>query len=126
MSSIFDGSMGVLEKALDLYLTRHAVISDNIANAETPFYKARRVSFEEELQNVVEQKGTNASVRDFGGVSSHIFQDPDSEMGQDLNTVDMDREMAMLTKNDIQYSAATQAISKRFALLKYVVNGGDR
>lgn len=126
MSSLFDKSIDVLSKTMDLCLVRHAVVSDNIANAETPMFKARRVEFEGELQRAVEMSasGVNGSESALSGVQPRVYEDPLSERGQDLNTVDMDREMADLTKNDIKYSALTQAVSKKFALLKYAITGG--
>jgi flagellar basal-body rod protein FlgB len=124
MSQIFDGSMPVLEKALDMYLVRHSVISDNIANAETPYYKARQVEFESELSKAIEMEEVGLTSSAIHGVRPTVTQDALTEMGQDLNTVDMDKEMSRLTKNDVQYSAATQAISKKFALMKYVISGG--
>ena len=51
---LFDKTIDTLNTSLDLYLIRHQVIADNIANAETPFLKARRVDFESELQRVVD------------------------------------------------------------------------
>jgi flagellar basal-body rod protein FlgB len=126
MSSLFDTSTRALEKSMDLYLARHNVIADNIANAETPYYKARQVDFESQLQRAVasEELGMGGG-GEIESVKPSIFQDPDSELGQDLNTVDMDKEMSRMTKNDIQYSAASQMISKKFALLKYALSGGN-
>lgn len=121
--SLFDKSTQVLEKSLDMYLLRHSVISDNIANAETPMFKARRVDFEAELQRASEQTEMGIG-RNIAAVAPNIYEDPLSETGADLNSVDMDREMAELTKNDLKYSAATQAINKKFALLKYAISGG--
>ncbi|MBI1859993.1 MAG: flagellar basal body rod protein FlgB [Deltaproteobacteria bacterium] len=128
MNTIFDKSMDVLAKTMDLSLVRHAVISDNIANAETPTFKARRVEFESELQKAVElgEGGGHAQENDISSVQPRVFEDALSERGQDLNTVDMDREMADLTKNDLKYSAATQLISRKFALLKYAITGGGQ
>lgn len=127
MASLFDKSIDVLAKTMDLCMVRHAVVSDNIANAETPLFKARRVEFESELQKAVElhDAGVRVLTNDLAGVQPRVFEDPLSERGQDLNTVDMDREMADLTKNDIKYSATTQAVSKKFALLKYAITGGS-
>ena len=61
---------------------------------------------------------------DILSVEANITQDPHSEMGQDLNTVDMDREMAAMTKNDVQYSAGTQMVNKKFFFLKYAIGEG--
>lgn len=124
---LFDNTTDTLSKSLDLYLVRHSVIADNIANAETPFFKARRVDFEKELQKAVEQTEVGVVTgRELSSVQPEISQEPFSELGQDLNTVDMDREMAAMTKNDVKYSASSQAISKKFALLKYAIGEGER
>jgi flagellar basal-body rod protein FlgB len=124
MSSLFDTSTRALEKSMDLYLLRHNVIADNIANAETPFYKSREVEFESELQRAVASEEQGLAGVDIDSVRANVRQDANTELGQDLNTVDMDKEMARMTKNDVQYSAATQMISKKFALLKYAISGG--
>lgn len=129
MGNLFDSSVDVLSKSLDMYLLRHSVIADNIANAETPFFKARRVDFEQALQKAVDSQnlGEAEAVRNIASAKPVIFEDPEAEVGQDLNTVDMDREMAELSKNDVKYASSTQSISKKFALLKYAVtDGGER
>lgn len=108
-----------------MYLVRHSVISDNIANAETPFFKARQVDFEGELSRAIDMEQVGLAGNAVGEVRPLVTQDALTELGQDLNTVDMDKEMSRLTKNDVQYSAATQAISKKFALMKYTISGGN-
>jgi len=122
--TLFDKTIDTLSKSMDLQLLRQSVISDNIANAETPGFKARRVDFESELQKAVEANETGAMGPEIREIEATINQDPQSEMGQDLNTVDMDREMAAMTKNDIQYSAGTQLINKKFFFLKYAIGEG--
>ncbi len=119
---LFDKNIQVLEKSMDMYLVRHSVIADNIANAETPMFKARRVEFEQELARATEQQDVGLG-RNIASLGPTIYEDTESEVGSDLNTVDMDREMADMTKNDLKYSAATQSISKKFALLKYAIGG---
>lgn len=126
MENIFDSSMDVLGKSLDMYLLRHSVTADNIANAETPGFKARRVDFEAELNRAVEAHNTGNPGREIASIEPIVYQDADSGIGQDLNTVDMDREMAEMTKNDLKYNAVTQAVNKKFALLQYAISGGER
>jgi flagellar basal-body rod protein FlgB len=123
---LFDKTIDTISKSLDLHLQRHAVISDNIANAETPFFKARRVDFEAELQRAVEENEVVPGVNDVQSIEAHVSQEPFSEVGQDLNTVDMDREMAAMNKNDVKYSANSQALSRKFLLLKYAIGEGER
>ena len=124
MGKLFDNSIDVLGKSLDGYLLRHDVISDNIANAETPGFKARRVDFETALQRAVESE-QSGTANNLDSVRPTIYEDPYSEEGQDLNTVDMDREMAAMNKNDVKYSASSQAISRKFALLRYAISEGS-
>jgi flagellar basal-body rod protein FlgB len=122
--TLFDKTIDTLSKSLDLQLVRQTVISDNIANAETPGFKARRVDFEGELQRAVTAVETGAIGPEIQEVQATITQDPHSELGQDLNTVDMDREMAAMTKNDIQYSAGTQLLNKKYVFLNYAIGEG--
>jgi flagellar basal-body rod protein FlgB len=122
MGKLFDNSLEALSKSLDGYLLRHDVISDNIANAETPGFKARRVEFENSLQRALSNEDSGVAPAGLDSVRPTIYTDPYSEEGHDLNTVDMDREMAALNKNDVKYSASTQAVSRKFALLRYAIS----
>lgn len=105
---------------------RQSVISDNIANVETPGFKARRVEFEAELERAVNQDDNAIVTGQLDPVKARIVEDPRSELGQDLNSVDMDREMSELTKTDVKFSAATQAINKKFSILKYAISEGEK
>lgn len=124
MSTIFDTSTEVLEKSLDFYSLRQSIIADNIANAETPFYKARQVEFEADLASAIQAEASGLGGDAIENLQPRVVQDIHSEIGQDRNTVDMDREMARMTRNDIQYQATSQAISKKFAMLKYAISEG--
>ena len=76
MSAIFDKTVNVLSSSMDMYLLRHAVINDNIANAETPGYKSRRVDFETELRRQVAEhnSGVNESL-DLEAMQPRIYED---------------------------------------------------
>ena len=133
MSKLFDSTINVLSTAMDLYMVRHNVITDNIANAETPGFKARRVEFEQELKNTMEKEkqgvidAEGGVERSLASVNPIVYEDPNSEVGQDRNSVDMDREMAMLKKNEVKYNAATQSVIRKFSLLKFAISeGSDR
>src|SRR4051812_8732505 len=123
---LFDKTIDTLSTSLDMLLLRQSVINDNIANAETPGFKARRVEFEDTLQKAVDANEAGVDTREISSIKPNIVEDPRSEMGLDLNTVDMDREMSELTKTDVKYSAASQAISRKFSLLRYAISEGDR
>lgn len=123
---LFDKTIDTLSKSLDLLQVRQSVISDNIANVETPGFKARRVEFEAELERAIGEDGQADITGQLDPVRPRLVEDPRSELGQDLNSVDMDREMSELTKTDIKYSAASQAINKKFSILKYAISEGDK
>ena len=121
---LFDSTIDTLNRSMDLHMQRHATIADNIANAETPGFKAKRVDFEDSLARAVEANEQGLAGREIASVQPIVSEETASEIGNDLNTVDMDREMAAMTKNEVQYNASTQVISKKFALLRYAITEG--
>lgn len=126
MSAIFDKTVNVLSASMDMYLLRHSIINDNIANAETPGYKSRRVDFESELRRQIAENNDGVTEKlKLGEMRPKVFEDPLAQVGLDRNSVDMEREMAQLSKNEIKYNATTQAISKKFTLLKAAIGGGQ-
>lgn len=133
--SLFDGTIDLLSKSLDIRSRRHAVISSNITNAETPGYKARDISFEDELQKALTSDGSEmkktharhlAGAGEKGGMIMSRPTDPDGSLRNDDNNVSMDEEMSKLAQNTIQYNTATQMIAKKFAGLKYAISEGRR
>jgi len=122
-----------LAAALNFRQMRQEIISSNIANAETPGYKAKRLDFEKSLARALNIDG-NTSMRssdsrhfDVGGggfdnLQPEIYKDPDGIVSEDGNTVDRDKEMAMMAENKILYDAAVQLLNKRLALRKYIIN----
>ncbi|MEQ1877264.1 MAG: flagellar basal body rod protein FlgB [Bdellovibrionia bacterium] len=135
--SIFDKTINGLGTSLNHRLTRQDVVSANIANAETPGYKAQRVDFENELSRALEldefgkmdavHPGHLPAVR--GRVETagaDIYDEPDVVVNNDGNTVDMEKEMARLSENTILYKAAVELINKKMGALKYVSMDGGR
>ena len=50
---LFDKTFDVLEKSMDLHFKRHSVLASNVANSETPGYKAREIDFAGELERAL-------------------------------------------------------------------------
>jgi flagellar basal-body rod protein FlgB len=135
MSKIFDKTTDALSTAINMRLLKNNVISANIANAETPGYKAKKMDFEEALARQVDIDGLrkmSTSHKDHipvGGTISarakaEIYDNPDGVTTNDGNTVDLEKEMTMLAENQIQYKAAIQLINKKLAALKYAASEG--
>jgi flagellar basal-body rod protein FlgB len=109
------------------------VISNNIANVDTPFFKRSEVKFEDLLRNEMEGtpslQGYRTDTRHFviGGPSEPVAQvevDKNSVMNNNLNNVDIDTEMTELAKNQLRYNVAVQQISNNLRALRTAIDGG--
>ncbi len=126
-------ALDVAGRSMELLRKRHAYITANIANADTPGYKAKRFSFEKELQDVV--YGTDelplyvthpmhipsapATLEDVKGRVDRVM----FPVRNDENSVDIDKEMALLAENQLKYNAIAQAYSMQIGKLKYAITG---
>lgn len=124
----------MLKKALDFQSMRHTIISSNIANVDTPGYKAVDIEFEKELRSAIgsedrlsmkptHPKHIGGREKDFEGIRPKIV----SERGVsrlDGNNVDIDKEMTKLAENQLMYSAVIRALTNKGELIKYVIDQG--
>ncbi|MDD6071757.1 MAG: flagellar basal body rod protein FlgB [Clostridiales bacterium] len=120
--------INVLDKAADAANTRNEIITNNIANVDTPNYKRKDVSFQSYLQQAlvgddpldkrVEEINTHLS--DFGGF---IYTDSSTlSYRLDGNNVDVDTENSMLAQNQIRYNTLVEQIGQEFARYKTVLS----
>ncbi len=131
MADIFDITTRALANSISARGDRANIISSNIANAETPDYHAKRLDFEKALESAIDRdykSEMSPSIRasEIPGSKSEVYDDPLAEINNDGNTVNMEREMAQLTENNIMYRAAIQSINKKLAALKYAASDGGR
>ena len=132
---IFGGSIPLLSKALDLRSKKHNLIVSNIANVDTPDYKAFDLHVDEQMQKISD-RANHISLRNTQpnhlparqhrthNLKSHLQKSDSVSLRGDGNTVDIDRSMADLAKNSIMYNTATQIIKKKFEGLKLAIKGG--
>jgi flagellar basal-body rod protein FlgB len=143
MSSLIGGMLTrgdqIKMAALDMRLERQNVLNGNIANAETPGYRALGYDFEEQLQALAGDDEESmpmkaADPRHFrsdlleadGTLQAEVYVRPTESVGQDGNTVDVDKEMGDMAQNQILYKATVELINKKLATLKYAIaNGGQ-
>lgn len=125
----------LIKSALEGLTARQRTISDNVANVDTPDFKATRVSFETALKQA---KGTVDSplpmfkvtngVDGPGAVPERIKPTADLEAGtgrrNDGNNVDIDAEMLELADTNARFNALIQIMSAKLSGMKYVINGG--
>ena len=125
-TSAFD-YINVLDKAADASWTRESLITNNIANVNTPNYKRRDLNFESVLNEQLgscKHESLDAKMRtvDLGQLNPMIYTDHSSlSYRLDGNNVDIDTEEAELASEQIKYQALTTSISKEFSRLQSVI-----
>lgn len=110
-----DPVFAVLTAALDGLSLRQRVIADNVANVDTPNFRATSVDFESSLRDAVDHGGQ-------GGVGARLVP-TDTPVGSNGNNVDLRKEMLAATQTQFQYQLMTRAVSDRFSLIKIAAGG---
>lgn len=117
---------------LDYSSRRQQVISSNLANLETPGYRARALDFEAVFQEEV-SSGLPIQARDTRHFRARpeLLREPvrvstitTDALGNDLNNVDLDHEMSGLAENILKFSAASQLLRNKVDLLRRAIQGG--
>lgn len=126
-SQVYD----LLKKGLEASSTRSKVIANNIANINTKGYKRYSVSFEESLQQSMDNLSlkTTEDKHIQNGMEPgevKVEQDLSSSMREDGNNVDIDSEMANQAANNLMYNALITQVNSKLAMERYVVNEGRR
>lgn len=123
-------TIGLITNALDASALRQKAISNNIANVDTPKYRASRVAFEEILQKEMNSTftGKRTDERHFaigaqGGIPSAKLKQENNIFQNSGNGVDIDYEMSQLSQNTIWYQSLTYGINEEFNLIKTAIRG---
>ena len=131
---LFDRTMGILGRSLDYRARNQRVIASNVANIDTPGFRPKKLKFDEELRKAAEKEQihltrTNGkhlpSLQQFSMAGEQPFEletEPESTGGD--HSLDIDREMAKMAKNNLLYDATVKMLSKKFSLLKEAIAGG--
>jgi len=128
MDWITNNSMRMTEKSLDYVWQRQRVISENIANSETPGYKAKYISFENELKARLTAAPAGVRRRDYikdAVNNSHFYTHTtkNETMRLDGNNVNVDAENVELARAQLQYEYLIRQINDQFSRLKTVIEG---
>lgn len=140
IEKLFSSTIDLLAKNLDLRAKNQTYIAANVANAETPNFRAKTFSFEDQLKDALKSKDagimsavpTNprhiplkGTARKFDDVEGSLDEGSEVGLGRDGNGVDLEREMARMAENQILYNASVQILNKKFEGLKYAIKGGN-
>jgi flagellar basal-body rod protein FlgB len=127
---LFSNTVSTLENALNYSSLKQKIVSQNIANVDTPNYKAKEVSFkaafEQALGQSFEAKRTNVRHYQFKttqAISGAVVK-KNLNYNENGNSVDLDKEMADLATNQIYFNALTERINGKFNSLQTVIRGG--
>lgn len=106
-----------LPRLMDAADLRHRVISQNLANVNTPGYRRLDVEFEKRLAQEMSRSGSSGP----SSASPEIVQDDSTSMRADGNNVDVDREIGQLGKNAILFQMYSQLLKSQFDTMKRAV-----
>lgn len=128
---MIDNLGGVTSKlvglALDAAMLRHQLTAHNIANADTPGYSAKRLSFEDHLARItmaLNDPGSEASLQsEIDDLRQRLMARNDLIVSSG-EPVALDQEMVELTENVLRYRALLDANSKRGDILKMAIKEG--
>ncbi|WP_076410881.1 flagellar basal body rod protein FlgB [Shewanella sp. UCD-KL12] len=131
MAINFDKALGVHQYTLGIRSQRAEVISSNIANADTPHYKARDVDFDKALQSARSRQGglamSQSDSRHFDlqalSQQNYGYRVPSQPDTGDGNTVDMQKEQSEFMQNALEYQMSLGFLDGKFSGLKKALRG---
>ena len=120
------------ERALQLRELRTEILSSNIANADTPNYKARDIDFARELSSAATgqtslrrtQQGHMSAQPGGQAAAQSLYRVP-MQPTLDGNTVEVDVEQAQFAENVVRYRASLTFLDGQIRGLRYAIKGGD-
>ncbi len=137
MAINFDKALGIHEQALMLRAQRNEVLAVNIANADTPNFKARDIDFRAALSQAGSSAGGQLAMS--RTETGHLAQNSGDALSPlaaqlkyrlpnqptlDGNTVEAHVEQTAFAENALQYQASLQFLGGKFASLKSAITGG--
>ena len=103
----------LLTNAIEFASQNHRVISQNMANINTPNYQAKELSFEQFLEGSRNREAREFNIEYVQGLPSR----------NDGNNVDMDRELASLKKNALAHQTLTQLLGSQIGIIQRAISG---
>jgi len=127
-----DNALGIHTQALTLYSQRSSVLAANLANADTPNFKARDIDFKAILRRAAMKKSNPAAMKATQpghiGTSStalaaeRFYRQPD-QPSLDGNTVEVQKEQAAFTDNAMRYMATLRFVTGRVQGMMLALRG---
>lgn len=128
---LFDQTFHLLERSLDYSTAKNRTISNNIANVDTPLFKAQDVVFKDVLNGEIDKqfkaKRTHEKHIDFtknAHLPYKVLTKTNTAYNHNENNVDIDKEMSELAKNQIYYQGLIDRMNGKLGNLQTVIRGG--
>jgi flagellar basal-body rod protein FlgB len=115
-----------MNKDLDGLWARQQEISDNIANVETPGYKSKSVSFEDQLKALLSDSSASNSeiINSIKNTQPQTTVSDDKTSRLDGNNVDAEKENIELARTQLNYMYSLRELSDYFSRLRYAITDG--
>ena len=141
MSIEVSATHALAAKALDYRAIRQDMISSNIANADTPYYRPRDIRFEDTLAEqkakILGQSSPKLSLAQTDSAHIALKNEPDNTKAKtffrdghmarnDGNSVDLDVETTEMSKNSIMFNALVNAMKKNSGIYKSVIDASSK
>jgi flagellar basal-body rod protein FlgB len=119
--------IAALRRQMTVVAARQVVAASNLANVNTPGYRAKEVSFDAALDERLASASSLAatSSRHLPGTPAHdphLAETPDLPSRRDGNNVQIDRELLTMTRAAGDFAAAQTALAAKFRLVRYALN----
>jgi flagellar basal-body rod protein FlgB len=131
--NIDEKTLSALQMAIKFREMRQEILTSNIANSETPGYKAKKIDFEAALgraldvdgqlnMNTNSEKHYNIGNGGFKNLAPEIYDDPNGIVNENGNTVDVEQEMAKMNSNNLMFQTTVELLKKKLGLIKYAIS----
>ena len=120
LDKMFNGeTVEIMKKVLEFSSRNHEVISNNIANVETPGFTAKRLVFEESLKDAVK----SGDLQRLKEVTGEIENNYDNPYRMDMNNVDVEKEILSMEENRLRYEVMGNLLKKKYLKLNKIIEG---
>jgi flagellar basal-body rod protein FlgB len=124
---VFDRTVQLMQDRLTLNSQNQKLISGNIANLNTPNYKAKEMSFDKALRESLEEQVLQmVRSNDAHVAPEEPLQAMRAPEVVESGPVDLDTEMVKLVRNSIEYQYMVNMLNKKFTMLKYAISEGGQ
>lgn len=130
MAISFDKALGIHPQALLLREQRSEVLAANLANADTPNYKARDIDFQAMMKGEMEtRRGLSLGTTHSGHINAYVPDDSNllyrqpNQAAIDGNTVDAAEEQVRFSENSVMYLSSLRFMGDKFKGLNKAIRG---